>query len=193
MGRPKEYDREEVLDRAMQVFWSKGYECTSMQDLVDAMGINRGSIYGEFGDKRSLHLAALDLFYEKEVQIMLAPVFEPGSRIAAIRRIFEGIAENAANGGDCRGCMVYNTAVELCPNDQEVTQKVAAGLKKAEDAFYGALVEAKEHGEWRNDRDPRAVARFLTNSVNGLRVIGMVIGDRSALQDIVDQTLSVLD
>lgn len=192
MGRPKEYDREEVLDCAMQVFWSKGYECTSMQDLVDAMGINRGSIYAEFGDKRSLHLAALDLFYKKEICSMLSPVDQPGSRKAAIRAMFEAIIENALSG-DCRGCMIYNTAVELCPNDAEVTEKVAAGLKKAEDTIYDVLVDARAKGEIADNRNPRSLARFLTNSLNGLRVMSMVSRDRQSLQDVVDQTLSILD
>lgn len=193
MGRPKEYDREAVLEKAMYVFWDKGYECASMQELVDAMGINRGSIYAEFGDKRGLHLAALDLFYKKEIRRMLAPIDEPGPRLVAIRRIFEDIVEAASNRGDCRGCMIYNTAVELCPTDDEVTAKVAAGLKRAEDTFFEALVDAKSTGELREDRDARALARYLTNSVNGLRVIGMVMSDRDALQDVIDQTLSIFD
>lgn len=192
MGRPKEYDREDVLDNAMQVFWSKGYECTSMQDLVDAMGINRGSIYAEFGDKRGLHLAALDLFYNKEILSMLSPIGQSGSPRSAIRAMFEGIIENAQSG-DCRGCMIYNSAVELCPNDEEVTKKVAAGLKKAEDKIYDVLLDARAKGEISDNRDPRSMARFLTNNLNGLRVMSKVSQDRQALQDIVEQTLSILD
>jgi TetR/AcrR family transcriptional repressor of nem operon len=193
MGRPKEYDRENVLDKAMHVFWSKGYECASMQDLVDAMGINRGSIYAEFGDKRGLHLAALDLFYKQEIRRMMAPIDQPGPRLDAIRQIFDEIVADAVERRDCKGCMIYNTAVELCPNDDEVTAKVAAGLKRAEDTFFEALIEAKTTGELREDRDARALARYLTNSVNGLRVIGMVMNDRPALQDVIDQTLSIFD
>ncbi len=81
MARPKEFNHDEVLEKAMQVFWAKGYECTSMQNLVDAMGINRGSLYATFGDKHSLHLATLDRYYRYQINGMLAPLSGSGSKL----------------------------------------------------------------------------------------------------------------
>ncbi len=193
MARPKEFDRELVLDKAMHVFWAKGYECASMQELVDAMGINRGSLYATFGDKKQLHLEALDHFYKTEILHMMAPLERPGSKIAAIREIFETTADCACQNGDRKGCMMYNSAVELCPNDTEVNAKVSQGLKRVEDCFYEALVEARDKGEITDSKDIRALSRFLTNSINGLRVMCMVFEDRSTLDDIVNISLAALD
>ena len=79
MARPREYDRDEVLEKAMRVFWAKGYACTSVQDLVTAMGINRGSLYAEFGDKEGLHFAALGRFFDNEIAPQFAALDGPGS------------------------------------------------------------------------------------------------------------------
>jgi TetR/AcrR family transcriptional repressor of nem operon len=193
MARPKEFDRELVLEKAMHVFWAKGYECASMQELVDAMGINRGSIYATFGDKKKLHLDALDHFYKTEILHMMAPLDRPGSKISAIREIFEATADCACEDGDRKGCMMYNTAVELCPNDAEVNAKVSQGLKRVEECFFEALTEARAKGEIDDSKDVRALARFLTNSINGLRVMCMVFEDRSTLDDIIKISLASLD
>jgi len=193
LARPKEFDREKVLEQAMLVFWEKGYECASMEDLVGAMGINRGSLYATFGDKRSLHLEALEYFYNTQIEAMLAPLSRPGSKRAAIRKIFETTARCACEDGDRRGCMMYNTAVELCPSDKEVSRRVAEGLKRVEACFYNALLEARQNGEIQGDRDPRPLARYLTNSLNGLRVMCMVFEDQATLDDIVNTSLSMLE
>ncbi len=192
MARPKEFNREQVLEKAMHVFWNKGYECASMQDLVDAMGINRGSLYATFGDKRKLHLEALDHFYKTEIAHMMSPLEQPGSKITAIRQIFETAAECACQNGDRRGCMMYNTAVELCPSDREVSAKVAQGLKRVEKCFYDALVVAQNEGELSADKNPSGLARYLTNSINGLRVMCMVFDDSETLDDIVNISLTPL-
>ena len=193
MSRHKEFAREDVLEKAMQVFWSQGYECTSVQDLVDAMGINRGSIYATFGDKHGLHVAALDRFYSQEIGPMLAPLERPGSVRAALREIFMTIVDRAALQRDRRGWMISNAAVELCPGDADVGEIVAKGLKRVEGTLHQALVRAKEAGELRPHHEPRALARYLVNSLNGLGVVTKAISDPETLRDIVDVTLSVLD
>lgn len=193
LARPKEFNREKVLEQAMLVFWENGYECTSMQDLVGAMGINRGSLYATFGGKRALHLEALEYFYKTQIETMLAPLRAAGSKRAAIREIFENEARCACENGDRRGCMMYNAAVELCPSDGEVLERVATGLRRVETCFYEALQTAKENGELNSASDPRALARYLTNSLNGLRVMCMVFEDHGTLDDIVNTSLSMLD
>ena len=100
MARPKEFQRDEVLEKAMAVFWSKGYECTSVQDLVDAMGINRGSLYDTFGDKQSLHVTVLERFYETELPIMFASLDGPGLSQA---RHPHAVQRDRRQGGQRRG------------------------------------------------------------------------------------------
>ena len=193
MGRHRKFQTAHVLEKAMLVFWTKGYECASMRDLGVAMGINPSSIYLTFGDKRGLYLAVLDYFYDNEITKMLAPLEGSGSHKQAIREVFLAVAEEAALDGECRGCMMYNTAVELCPQDHEVTAKVAAGLKRTEDAFFSGVVEAQAQGEIPSDYDPRNLARFLSSSLSGLGVMGRVFQDPGTLRDIVDTSLSILD
>ena len=192
MARPRKFEREAVLAKAMNVFWAKGYESTSMEDLVDAMGINRGSLYATFGDKRRLHLATLDHFYENEIGRMLAPLFVTGPKLPAIREVFEQVAQCGGRDGERRGCLMYNTAIELCSKDPEVKSRVAAGLKQVEESFFQALDQAHAAGELSLDRDPRALARHLTNSLNGLRVMCWVFDDCVMQKDIIETTLSSL-
>lgn len=194
MARPREFDRRIVLEQAMNVFWSKGYECASIQDLIDAMGINRGSLYATFGDKRALHLEALGHFQKTQLLAMMTPLSRPGSKLAAIREIFEAVTNCACDGdGNRRGCMMYNTAVEFCPEDGEVNTLVAQGLKRIEACFLDALVEAQINGEIAATKDVTALSRHLTNSFNGLRVMCMVFDDRDTLDDIVNVSLAALD
>ena len=193
MARPKEFQRDEVLEKAMAVFWSKGYECTSVQDLVDAMGINRGSLYDTFGDKQSLHVTVLERFYETELPIMFASLDGPGPVKPAIRTLFSEIADKAVNGEDLKGCMISNTAAELCPDNGPVGDIAAAGLKRAEDKLCSALVRARDQGEISADSDPRKLARYFLCALNGMRVVAKAINDPKTLNDMIDGTLSALD
>ena len=193
MARPKEFDHDEVLEKAMQVFWAKGYECTSMQNLVDAMGINRGSLYATFGDKHSLHLAALDRYYRDQINGMLAPLSGSGSKLAAIREIFQQAADCAARAENRKGCMIYNTAIEMGPGDADVAAKVRSGLRRIEQSFHTALAEAQAAGELAAEKKPLALARHLTNALSGLRVMTTVFDDRPTIDDIVNATLAALD
>ncbi len=193
MARPKEFQRDNVLDKAMQVFWSKGFECTSMQDLVNAMGINRGSLYDTFGDKQSLHVAVLERFYETELQPMFASLDGPGPVKPAIRTLFSEIADQSVNGEDLKGCMISNTAAELCPDDGPVGEIAAAGLKRAEDKLHEALSRARDQGEISADSDPLKLARTILCALNGMRVVAKAIDDRKTLDDMIDGTLSALD
>ena len=190
MGRPREFDRDEVLEKAMRAFWSKGYERTSIQDLVDATGIQRGSLYAEFVDKRAMHLAALERFYHNEMGPMFAVLDRPGSVKTNLRKLFMSAAEGEKRG---RGCMMSNSAVELCPDGGDVGTMVAAGLRRAETTVHRALLRARDEGELGQRHDLRALARYLVSSLNGLRVMAKAIDDPKAIRDIVGTTLSVLD
>lgn len=195
MARPKEFDRDEALDRAMQLFWSRGFEATSIQDLVEAMGINRGSLYAAFGDKHALYLAALDRFCRTagDVEGLLGTALrETGSAKAAIRRLFVAAVDAAATGGR-RGCMVVNTAVEFCPDAGDIGAHVALAMRRTEAALHGVLLQARASGEIGDRVEAPALARYLTSSLNGLRVMAKATDDRATLNDIVDVTLSVLD
>lgn len=193
MARPQQFERETVLDRAMQTFWCQGYHATSVQDLVDAMGINRGSLYHAFGDKHGLFMAVLDHYGGAVRDRWLAELDRPGSARGAISRFFARLGDFAAADRRRRGCLMCNSAVELAPHDPEVAAKLTAGFAAIEAGFLRALMRARRQGEIGEGRDLRALARFLTASLQGLLVIAKAVPDRALLEDMVDQILSVLE
>ncbi len=192
VGRPKEFDEQQALERAMEVFWAHGYEATSVQDLLDAMGINRGSMYDTFGDKHALFSAAIDHYgrtVTRGVETLLAA---PGSPLANIRRSLVAMADQALNGS-CRGCLATNTAIELAQHDPQSGDAVTRILQRIEKAFHGALRRAVEAGELGPGTNTRAQARFLTGMLQGVVVMGKASSSRATLRDIVAVALGALE
>jgi TetR/AcrR family transcriptional repressor of nem operon len=192
VARPREFEHDVVLDRAMRLFWSRGYEATSVQDLVDRMGIQRGSLYAAFGDKRALFFAAIDRYDRVVTAKLLAALDEPASGTDAIRRFFRLKVDLAVEARRPRGCLVTNSATELAPRDRGAATRVGAVLAKLEAAFRRAVVRAQKAGEIDPARNPRALARFLTSSAQGLSVMARTFPERAVLEDIVDVILAVL-
>lgn len=190
--RPKEFELEVVLDRAMQVFWSRGYEATSIQHLVDRMGIQRGSLYDTFGDKRALFFAAIERYDRVVTAKLLATLDGPTSGKEAIERFFRLKVELALAPRRPRGCLVTNSAAELASRDRGAAARVAAVMTKLEAAFQRAVVRAQQAGEVDRTRDPRALARFLTSSAQGLSVMAKTFPERPILEDIVRVTMTAL-
>ncbi|MEO3785260.1 TetR family transcriptional regulator [Actinocorallia sp. B10E7] len=191
MARTKEFDPDAVLRRAMELFWQKGYEATSMADLVEHLGIGRASIYATFGGKRELYLKAYDRYLESRPDF-IELLSQPGPVLPAVRTLVEGYAEEAAHDELRRGCFVVNTAVELAPHDKTLARRVEANWDFIETALTSALARARAQGELAADRDPRALARFLLTLMQGIRVIGKSSDDPARLRDAVEQALSVL-
>ena len=193
MARHKEFDRDEALQKAMEVFWARGYEATSMQNLVEHMGINRHSLYDTFGDKHSLYLQALDRYQEVESRKLFELMERPGSVKKAFRQLFAGVVEGSLCDGQRRGCLMNNAMSELAGRCQATAEKTLRNMAAIEEAFYRALLRGKKDGELKSVREPRAVARFLYNSFQGLVLTAKATRDRKALEDVVKVTLSVLD
>ncbi len=193
MPRKKEFDEYEVLQLAMETFWHKGYEATSVQDLVEQMGINRGSLYGTFSDKRALFLAAIQYYDQTIITAVVSVLHAPGSPRKAIVDYICSVAERAAADQNRQGCFLTNSAVEVAPHDQEAEQKLLASLQRIEAAFYDALVDARAQGEIKSRRDLNDLARFLASSMQGMRVMARVNPDRDALLAIADIIIAALD
>jgi len=193
MARQKEFDREEALQKAMEVFWSRGYEAASIQDLVKHMGINRQSLYDTFGDKHALYLQALDRYSALEGRKLLLLLEGDGSVKRALRRLFAGVIEGSLCAGEQRGCFMGNAMSELAGRCKETAARTCNNMAAIEEVFYRALVRGKKEGELKGVRDPRAVARFLYSSLQGLTLMAKVKQDRKTLEDVVKVTLSVLD
>jgi TetR/AcrR family transcriptional repressor of nem operon len=193
VARPRLFDREAALDRAMDIFWSQGYEATSIEDLVARMGIQRGSLYAAFGDKRTLFLAALERYRRVVARELLDALEAPGSGLEAIRRFFRLRVESALDPRRPPGCLVTNSVVELSRRDRGATAAVNAPLVEMEAAFRRALARARAAGELEPRRDLRALARFLTSSAQGLSVMAKTFPDRALLEDVVSIVLAALE
>jgi TetR/AcrR family transcriptional repressor of nem operon len=193
MSRPKEFNPDDAIEKAMQVFWHKGYEATSMEDLLSAMDLNRGSLYDTFGDKRQLFLKVVDRYCTTFVGSKFSLLDQPGPALPALRRFIHGMIEGALADPQRRGCLITNTVMELSPHEKEIAGTLRQVLKMAEDTFFRVLAHAKQQGELNSDTDPRALARFLTTMMQG--TIVMIKAGTSA--DVVEQTaetaLSILD
>ena len=133
MGRPYEFDRAQTLSKAMEVFWEKGYKATSIDDLVDKMGIQRGSIYNTFGDKRALFLSAVEHYGDEVTSKTLKVLEAKGSPTGNIKKFFNTIVSTPP-GRRSRGCLISNTVVELAPHDEEVARVVRGIMKKIQAA-----------------------------------------------------------
>lgn len=193
MARHKEFDRKQALEKAMETFWCYGYEGTSIQDLVENMGINRGSLYDTFGDKRSLFLAAIAHYDETVVEEIITRLEAPDASKKAIFDHFEDLIERAASDKTRRGCLLTNTAIELCPHDADTAKRIATNLERIENAFYHALQRAVVQGELKDTNDLKALARYLTCTLQGLRVMCKVNPNREVLKNITQIALSVLN
>jgi TetR/AcrR family transcriptional repressor of nem operon len=193
MPRPKEFIPDEALEKAMQVFWHKGYEATSMEDLLTAMDLNRGSLYDTFGDKRQLFLKVIDRYCHGFVGEKFSLLDHPGPALPTLRLFIRGMIEGGLADPQRRGCLIANTVMELSPHEKEIAGTLRQVLKMAEDTFFRVLVRAKEQGELKKDKDPRALARFLTTMMQGTIVMIKAGASADAVNQTAETTLSVLD
>jgi TetR/AcrR family transcriptional regulator, transcriptional repressor for nem operon len=194
VARAKEFEPERALGRAIDLFWSAGYEATSVQELLDAMGIGRGSLYATFGDKRALFVAALDRYREEAESIAIAALEAEGSPKEAIEAVFEGLVSRLAGQKEPRrGCLLANTAVELVARDPEVGERVRNHVARLEDAFERAIVRGQSAGEIPARHSPTVLARFLVNNSLGLRVLARTGAPQQTLKDVARVALGTLE
>ena len=193
MPRPKEFNPDDAIEKAMHVFWHKGYEATSMEDLLTAMNLNRGSLYDTFGDKRQLFLKVMDRYCHGFVAEKFSLLDQPGPALPTLRRFIHGMIEGALADPQHRGCLIANTVMELAPHEKEIAGTLRQALKMAEDTFFKALARAKQQGELKNDKDPRALARFLTTMMQGTIVMIKAGAPADVVKQTAETALSMLD
>ncbi|MBK0399800.1 TetR/AcrR family transcriptional regulator [Limibaculum sp. M0105] len=193
MARPREFDIDAALDAAMMVFWRKGYENAALPDLLDAMGIARGSLYKAFDDKRTLYLATLDRYEARVVAPALDSLSDPAEPdgVARIQRMMQGACAAAACADAPPGCFMCNAAVDRAPADPEVRARVDRMLQRIEDAIDAALAEGAQTAGWTPERR-REAARLLTSAYVGLRVIARAGRPAAMLEAIVGAAISPL-
>ncbi|MEJ8546263.1 TetR/AcrR family transcriptional regulator [Brevibacillus borstelensis] len=192
MARTREFDEEKALDAAMQVFWTKGYEATSLSDLTAEMGIQRPSIYSAFGDKKELFEAALRKYTRSHASRVRAVLQKHPSVRDSFRSFFESLASADYHQHPSRGCFCINTMVELAPHDEKFEVLTREHQMYLSAIFQETLERGIKTGELQTDMNAKALAQTLVVSVIGLTVMMKSRPDRSFIDHAVEVTLSLI-
>jgi TetR/AcrR family transcriptional repressor of nem operon len=193
LGRPRAFDPDQVLDRAMAVFWRKGFEGTGLVDLEQATGLGRQSLYGAFGDKQALFGRVVEHYFERVLRPGLIDVLDaPGSARANLERLFARW-EAAAAAPDFQGCLVGNAVSDLTVRDDALAEVLRRKLRLLEEALCRALRRAQSDGEISPRLDARATARALLTLAQGLAVVGKVQREPAFVRAVVGSARRLLD
>ena len=192
MARPKEFDEDTALDAAAQLFWSQGFDGTSMSDLEQSMGMGRQSIYNAFGDKRALFLKALERYAAWNQERLAESLMQPDAGVQTIREYFEGVVEFATAEGPRRGCLVANSILEIGGSDEGVARRCEASQGMVLRGFENALANAVRSGELAGSVDVAATARMLVSQVYGITVLSKAGMSRKELADSARELLTRL-
>ncbi|ANS75923.1 hypothetical protein AWM70_16120 [Paenibacillus yonginensis] len=193
MARPREFDQNEALDKALDLFWSKGFEKTSIQDLVEHTGVHRGSLYDTFGDKNQLFAACLERFHSLHKDRVFQILKESGEPREILERFFDELITGAMNNKDQRrGCFITNTAMELGSVDELISARIGSYLGDMETHFKDFLQRSQPSGDLNDNLDIDEMARFLLSTRQGLYVLGKTATDRRLLEDASKVAISAI-
>jgi AcrR family transcriptional regulator len=192
-GRPREFEIDDALDKAIVVFSERGYHATSIADLKDAMGLTAGSLYKAFKDKKAIFLAAFDR-YKQVRNAALARSLTPGTTGRdKVRLALRHYADSAHGDAGRRGCLVVGAAVELALFDPETDERVKRSQSRLEAVFDGLVREGQADGTVSRDIDPELTAHLLYAVVQGLRIAGKSGQDRARAIATAEAALKILD
>lgn len=192
MARPREFDEAAVLDAAVQCFWSRGYEATSVRDLIEKTGITGASLYNAFGDKRALYRKALDHYVEGSIADRIRRCEGLAPR-AAIAGFFAEIVKRSLGDREHKGCMLVNAALDVAPHDPGFQEIVAAVLARIELFFRHAVEAGQADGTITRSWPAEELARHLLGVLMGVRVLARVRPDPALLEGVVRPALALLD
>ncbi|MBV9802752.1 MAG: TetR/AcrR family transcriptional regulator [Solirubrobacterales bacterium] len=193
-GRPRGFDEEQVIERARDLFWSRGYGATSVQELLNHLALQRGSMYGTFGDKRALYLRAVEL-YVRENRRYLQAVLQRDPLLPALRELLvePALLTGAVEREPTRGCLVGNTTAELVPADEEARALVVTAYDGFIEDVATALARAQANGEVARSAAPEAQAQLLLLLFQGSALIARADqGDRQRVAAGIDAALESL-
>jgi TetR/AcrR family transcriptional repressor of nem operon len=192
MNRARTFEPSTTLSQVVELFSSKGYSETSMEDIVQTTGVSRYGLYGTFGNKRELFEQALEQYAEGMGKQSFLRLLEPGASIDHIRSIFDDRVADMCCAEEHKGCLFIHTAMELAPQDEELRGVLQRLMKRMSKAFAIGLDSAKGRGEVAKDVDVDAAGELLTSTMFGLAVLGRTGFPKVTLDGIVDSTLGSL-
>lgn len=193
MARTRAFDEDQALERALSAFWNNGYKATSLDQLLDATGLSKSSLYDTFGSKRQLLVRCLGRYESMLREGIAAPLRDPGASRPAIEEALRRCVRQALQPDGVRGCFANNCLTELATQDAELRDATRALRQRLESALMRAVERGQADGSIGSTEPPRALARFLVNTLTGLNLAAKAQPGRAALDDIVRVALRVLD
>ena len=193
MPRVKLFDENEVLTKAMNLFWKQGYSATSVQDLVSCLGINRASLYDTFGDKEQLFKKSFELYRQSSIKNLTA-FFQNYPKVKeGFSALFDMAIQEAVSDKESKGCFVVNTTTELIPNDESLLNILEANKQDIQTLFYEYFKKGKEQGQLTRSQDLKSLAVLFYTLYNGIRVVSKIRPNKKELSTSVQVALSLLD
>lgn len=193
MARPREFDTKQVLDQAVDVFWTQGFDATSLRDLLQAMDLSKSSFYQTFGSKGDLYLQCLDRYRNQVADRMMRDLEQATSGRAFIEDVFRDLARDLDSPNGRRACLVMNDSGDVKRREDAVALRMRLGAAQFEGVFRAAVERAQREGNISSDNDAHALARYLVSSRSGLLAVRKAGASEDELNDIIDVTLSTLD
>lgn len=192
-GRPREFDIDEAVELAMQVFWTRGYHATSLVDLIEGTGLSRGSLYKAFGDKHGLFIAVLRRYMATANEQMSLILRKSAPVKLMIREVLTNFAQLSCGCEGQRGCLLLATATEMVPHDAEITSLVNAMYNQMGQKLTAVIQSSQSTGEIPAKLDAQATASLILSITHGMRVLGKAGGLQSDINLIVDTAMKLLD
>ncbi|MDL2409091.1 TetR/AcrR family transcriptional regulator [Rhizobium calliandrae] len=192
MARPREFDEAKVLELAVEHFWERGYEATSIRDLAQAMGLTTASVYNAFGDKRAVYRRALDFYIERSFGDRVGR-FESKPPLLAVKAFFDEIIDRSLSDVKRKGCMLVNSALEVAPHDEEFQRVVAEVLVQVEGFFRRCVDRGQEDGTISNRQAASDLAGTLLSTLLGIRVLARTRPERKLLEGLIKPVLGLLE
>lgn len=193
MARPREFDEVTALEAAIECFWQRGYEATSVRDLADKMGISAPSLYNAYGDKHALFVQALERYLDQSTRARIKRLEDSLPPKQAIRRFIEEIIARSVNDRERRGCFLINSALEVAPHDKELGALIADRLAEIEAFFHRSIKRAQAEGAVPRERVTKDLARLLLGVLLGIRVLARSKPERALLEGVARPALALLD
>ncbi|UZE47962.1 TetR/AcrR family transcriptional regulator [Rhodopseudomonas sp. P2A-2r] len=193
MARPREFDEAEVLDAAIQCFWTHGYEATSVRELAGSMGLTGASLYNAFGDKRALYRKSLDRYVAQSFGDRVARFEHHLPPRQAIAAFFEEIITRSLDDRKRKGCMLVNSAIEIAPHDRTLGREIAGVLVRIEQFFLRCARAGQADGTVTQSQTAEDLARLLLSTLLGIRVLARARPDPELLRGVLRPVSAILD
>lgn len=191
MARPRQFDEQDVIQKATALFWEQGYRGTSPKELLEATGLSRSSLYNTFGSKQGLFERALARYVDEQ-EVFVGDMLDAGDLRTALTRMYDAIVGSVTGTDGPNACMVCRAALEVDPTEETLLARLASARERMQAVFTRRLVRAHEEGDIASDRDPVALARFLFHSNMGLVVLARTGAERADLEQIATLTVDAV-